>query len=124
MTSSEEKKNYEKMSLSADVVESQLPAILIEGKIPPNSCQRRLFYVTKSFIKYSKTVLYFESAERFKIVDFQISNIVAHKCPKILHSHILIVFNHRLRHILLLTQQYVPRSHKTSLEIYEEPLSG
>lgn len=32
MTSSEEKKNYEKMSLSADVVESQLPAILIEGK--------------------------------------------------------------------------------------------
>ena len=32
MTSSEEKKNYEKITLSADVVESRLPTILIEGK--------------------------------------------------------------------------------------------
>lgn len=32
MTSSEEKKNYEEMSLSADIVESHLPTILIEGK--------------------------------------------------------------------------------------------
>ena len=31
MTSSEEKKNYEKLSLSADVVESHLPSILVEG---------------------------------------------------------------------------------------------
>jgi replicative superfamily II helicase len=32
MTSSEEKKNYEKMSLSADIVESRLPSILVEGE--------------------------------------------------------------------------------------------
>lgn len=32
MTSSEEKKNYEKISLSADVVESRLPSILVEGE--------------------------------------------------------------------------------------------
>ena len=32
MTSSEEKKNYETMSLSADIVESRLPSILVEGQ--------------------------------------------------------------------------------------------
>lgn len=33
MTSSEEKKNYEEMSLSADIVESHLPTILVEGEL-------------------------------------------------------------------------------------------
>jgi hypothetical protein len=51
MTSSEEKKNYEKMSLSADVVESQLPAILTEGMSRPKSCQRSQFLI--KFLTYA-----------------------------------------------------------------------
>ena len=47
MTSSDEKRNYDKVSLSADVVESHLPAILIEGA---HSIHYRIVHAAELFL--------------------------------------------------------------------------